>query len=149
MAARLKDLMPKIIPDTQFAFVPDRLIFNNTLLAQVLHSLRKAKAKDALTALKVDLNKVYDKVIKESVIKVMTELGFCKWWCDWIWECIFTSLFSIIVNDKISNWFHTGRGSQQGKPLSPFLVLFSMMLLDQEVRIKIQQGIIRWFGCGE
>jgi len=44
------------------------------------------------------LDKAYDSVDRLFVIHVMERMGFCRKWCDWIWECISTSSFSVLVN---------------------------------------------------
>lgn len=91
-------------------------------------------------AIKLDLHIAYDKVNRRCIIEVMRRLGFSNRWCSLIEECISNPTFSIIINDKATLWFSSNSGIRQGDPLSPFLFLFSMMLLDDIIKEKITEG---------
>ncbi|KAI3465769.1 hypothetical protein Pfo_022432 [Paulownia fortunei] len=59
---RLSNILPKIISPSQSSFVKGRIISDNILLAQeIMHSIN-AKRKYDNVALKLDMNKAYDKV---------------------------------------------------------------------------------------
>ena len=64
LANRLKQVLPHIISPTQSAFVPGRLITDNVLVAyEALHMMHgPKKGKNGTLAMKLDINKVYDKV---------------------------------------------------------------------------------------
>lgn len=65
LANRLKPILPKIISKEKSAFVEDRSILDNVLLAsKVIHHMRsKRKGKVAeLMTLKVDISKSFDRV---------------------------------------------------------------------------------------
>ncbi|KAL0312168.1 UNVERIFIED_CONTAM: hypothetical protein Sradi_5616100 [Sesamum radiatum] len=64
IANRLKPLLDSIISPTQSAFVPDRLISDNILLAFELNHFMNTKSKggQGWMALKLDVSKAYDKV---------------------------------------------------------------------------------------
>ena len=64
MANRLKLILPKIISPTQSAFVPGHLITDNVLVAyETLHAMHiRRKGKKGVLALKLDVNKAYDRV---------------------------------------------------------------------------------------
>ena len=63
IANRLKCILGEIISDNQSAFVPGRLISDNTLLAyEMSHFLkRKRSGSVGYTALKLDMRKAYDR----------------------------------------------------------------------------------------
>ena len=61
---RLKSIMPKIISPTQSAFIPGRLIFNNTLVAtEIAHHMHKSSSGwNGVMALKLDISKAHDRL---------------------------------------------------------------------------------------
>ena len=64
LANRLKKILPKIISDTQSAFVHSRLITVNVLVAfEIMHHINQKKiGKIGEMALKLDMSKAYDRV---------------------------------------------------------------------------------------
>ena len=57
-------MLPNIIFDAQSAFIPDRLITDNTTVAfEMLHHMRsRRKGKTGHMAVKLDISKAYDRV---------------------------------------------------------------------------------------
>ena len=63
VANRLKIIMPKLIGPMQSSFVLGRHITDNIIIAQeALHSMRNKKGKVGWMAIKVDLEKAYDRL---------------------------------------------------------------------------------------
>ena len=64
LANRLKPLLPHLISETQGAFLSERIITNNILIAHKdLHYLKqKRTGKLGYMALKLDMSKAYDQV---------------------------------------------------------------------------------------
>jgi hypothetical protein len=62
IANRLKTILPYIISDSQSAFVPERLIIDNVLVAfETLHHMHITKiGRDGAMAFKLDMSKAYD-----------------------------------------------------------------------------------------
>ena len=84
MANRLKQILPNLITPTQSAFVPDRLITDNVLVAyETLHSMHcRKKGKKGALALKLDISKAYDRVEWAFLEKIMHKLGFPEAWIE-------------------------------------------------------------------
>ena len=63
IVARLRPFLDKLISPLQTAFVPGRKGVDNVIIAQeIIHSLGKKKGMTGYMALKIDLEKAYDKL---------------------------------------------------------------------------------------
>ena len=64
IANRLKQVLPQLVCENQSAFVAERLITNNVLVAfeTMFHISQKRKGLVGEMALKLDMSKAYDKV---------------------------------------------------------------------------------------
>ncbi|KAF7841844.1 ribonuclease H [Senna tora] len=143
---RLQPIMKNLILPFQNAFVKDRSIHDNIILAkEVLHYINGCKnRKQVWAALKVDLHKAYDKISWNFLEEVITHMRFPVHWRKLIMECISTSTLRIKINGDYSNWFNPKAGLRQGDPLSPYLfVLCTNVLSSFLVRaeqLKLIQG---------
>ncbi|XP_019163090.1 PREDICTED: uncharacterized protein LOC109159433 [Ipomoea nil] len=84
IANRMKPLLGDIISVSQSAFIPDRLITDNILIAaEVGHFLnRKQLGKVGWGALKLDMAKAYDKMEWAFLRNMMLALGFQVGWAQ-------------------------------------------------------------------
>ena len=81
LANRVKCILPYIISDAQSAFVPDRLITNNTAVAyEILHRLRNRRKGRGHMVVKLYISKAYDRVEWEFLRKIMLKMGFSARW---------------------------------------------------------------------
>lgn len=63
MANRIKEIMRKLVGQEQSSFVPGRQIMDNIIVYQeVMHSMRKKNGNKKTMALKIDLEKAYDRL---------------------------------------------------------------------------------------
>ena len=62
LANQIKQILPNVISESQSAFVPNRLITDNTTVAfKILHRMRnKRRGKKGQMAIKLDISKAYD-----------------------------------------------------------------------------------------
>ena len=78
IANRLKPMLHSIISDTQSAFIANRLITDNILIAfKSLHHMKNnCIGKKGFTALKLDMSKAYDRVKWIFLEKILLKMGF-------------------------------------------------------------------------
>ena len=63
LVARIRPLLPKFISPCQSAFIPGRWIAENQVIVQeLIHSFKVRKIKAGQMAIKIDLQKAYDRV---------------------------------------------------------------------------------------
>lgn len=90
VANRLKNILPKIISEFQYAFVSGRAITDNILVVfEIIHSMkRKSRGKMGDVALKIDIKKAYDRVDWGFLEQMMVKLGFAQKWIDIVMMCV-------------------------------------------------------------
>ncbi|XP_059623079.1 uncharacterized protein LOC132266244 [Cornus florida] len=117
-ANRLKKFLLALITKNQTAFVPNRLIHDNIVIAhELLHVLKTKKMKFNFLALKLDMAKAYDRVSSVS--------------------------YFLKINRECGSVFQPSKGLRQGDPISPYLFLFcteglSLLLQEAERKKQIQ-----------
>lgn len=122
LANHLKPILSDTISEEQFGFLYKRQIHNTIALAQeALHSIHSSKTPSVL--LKLDLSKAYDKVSWTFFRLVLIQLGMNLSTVNWIWGCVKSASFAVLINGSPSKIFGASRGLRQGCPLSPFLFL--------------------------
>ncbi|RVX13511.1 putative ribonuclease H protein [Vitis vinifera] len=79
-------------------------------------------------------------------------MGFGSKWRDWMWSCISTAKFSVLVNGVPTGFFSNSKGLRQGDPLSPYLFVMGMEVLSALIRRAMEGGCISgcniWWGSG-
>ena len=70
---------------------------------------------------KLDIEKAYDQINWNCILKVLQKMGFGAMWVDWIKRCITTTSFSVMINGSPKGFFNSTRGLRQADPLSPCL----------------------------
>lgn len=90
----------KIIFYTQNAFVPNRDIHDNILIAhEILNTFSKNQAKGRYMAIKLDIEIAYDGMEWNFIKKCFIDLSFCEKWTKWM-QCTTTTFSRIIVDGK-------------------------------------------------
>ena len=103
LANHLKVFLPVLISDYQSAFVPSRLITNNTLIAfECLHTIRGQRSKQPFFSLKIDIMKAYDRVEWSYLHAFLTKLGFAPAWIDSVMRCVTTVRYAVRVNGELT-----------------------------------------------
>lgn len=96
-------------------------------------------------AIKLDLQKAYDRVSWKFIKTILLHLGFNETFSSWIFSCISSISFEILINGGKTASFKLSRGLRQGDPLSSYLFILGQeilsRLLNQELRQKSIRGI--------
>ena len=73
-------MLPNIVSEHQSAFMTDRLISDNIMVAfETLHYMRNHSiGSTGFMALKLDMSKAYDRVEWLYMEKLMKKMGFCE-----------------------------------------------------------------------
>jgi hypothetical protein len=92
--------------------------------------------------MKIDMDKVYDTVDWDFLLKVLNAFGFSLGFCKLISNCVSSSWF---LNGTSKGFFKGGRGLRQGDPLSPYLFILVEEVFSRLLRKKVQDGTIGYY----
>ena len=94
-------------------------------------------------AVKVDLEKAYDRLEWSFIHKVLQDFRFPHNLMKVIMSCISTSFISVLVNGCALKSFNHSSDIRQGDPLSPYLFIMCMEYLGNLIEEKCSKGL--WF----
>ncbi|XP_075080386.1 uncharacterized protein LOC142165898 [Nicotiana tabacum] len=117
MCNRLRLVLPKLISESQSAFVAVRTIVQNILICQDLVRLYNRKNTTQSCLIKTDLKKAYDYVEWTFMEEMLHAMNFPQRFIKWIMACITTTRYSIALNGGLygitrfvlSNWIQKGK----------------------------------------
>lgn len=147
---RLKVILPVLVSETQGAFVADRLISDNIIIAhEMVHALRtKESVSRDFMAIKTDMSKAYDRVEWCFLETLLERMGFAREWVRWIMSCVSTVSYSVLLNGASHGFIKPERGLRQGDPLSPFLFILCAEALVNGLNASADAGKLHGIKLG-
>ena len=89
-------------------------------------------------AVKLDINKAYDRVEWGFLRQVMQKLGFNEKWVQLAMETVCTTSYLILINGELKGFVQPSRGIKQRDPLSSYLYLLCVEGLSGMIRRTVE-----------
>lgn len=112
LAARIKQVLPKVIDDNQFAFLGGRGMLDSVVIANEAYFEAK-NSKVPSFIFKVDFEKAYDSIRWSFLLYMLRRLNFGEKWVSWIHGCLQSTSVSILVNGSPTKEFQMEKGIRQ------------------------------------
>lgn len=140
-----------MISENQGAFVRGRSIIENISLAQELTHEINRKCQGNNVILKLDMEKAYDRLEWDFLLKVLLRFGFHPGWVNYIRAMFTNCWFSVLYNGGAHGFFKSTRGLRQGDPLAPSLFILAQEVLSRGLTSLLDHGLVKAYhgprGC--
>uniref|UniRef100_A0A2N9GD74 Reverse transcriptase domain-containing protein n=1 Tax=Fagus sylvatica TaxID=28930 RepID=A0A2N9GD74_FAGSY len=144
LANRLKVVLGAVLSPTQNAFIQGRQITESVLIANECLDNRLKSGIPGLLC-KLDVEKAYDHVNWDFLMYMLERCGFGAKWHNWMYFCLSTVRFSILINGTPCGFFNSTRGIRQGDSLSPLLFVLVMEALSRLMDKAVVEHLLEGF----
>ncbi|CAL9248346.1 unnamed protein product [Arabidopsis halleri] len=105
LVSRIKPILPSLILPNQTAFVKDRLLLENTILAgEIVNGYHKANGPKRV-CIKVDIAKAFDTLSWDFLFSCLKGIQIPDQYLRWLQACICTTNFTIGYNGMVHGYF--------------------------------------------
>jgi hypothetical protein len=98
--------------------------------------------------LKLDIIKAFVSVSWAFLLEILSHLGFGPKWCGLVSNMLATSCTQVLLNGVPGDFIRHRRGSHQGNPLSPMLLIIVMDVLNSLFRLVEERGLLQSLHVG-
>lgn len=111
ISVRIKSFLDKLIFLTQAAFVLGRWISENSILVNELtHTMRKKRGGKGLVAIKLDMNRAFDRIECRVISNIMQQFGFSCRVVSLIMQYVDMESMALLLNGSVHGRFRVKRG---------------------------------------
>jgi len=114
---------------------------NAIIVHEIVHTMGKANGKAGYMAIKIDLEKAYNKLEWSFIKSMLIRYNFPDNIIELVLSCISSVSTSILLNGGSLEPFYPSRGIRQGDLLSPYIFILCMEFLGQLIQEKCEAKV--------
>ena len=136
---RMQDILEQHLCETQYGFRPSRSTSQAIFITRRLQDISEQQGSNMIMVF-LDREKAFDRVQHNRLLIALDRIGVHKKFIDVLQDCY--SKASFLVEDEygFSNQKKQTAGIRQGCPLSPYLFVLLMSVIDSDVSFKLQRA---------